>query len=149
MRGLVEHQLHRAGLHHFAQMHDQHAITDQSDHFEVGRDEEMAHLVLFPQIGEKIEYHRLHGHIERGGGFVQYQQARRRSDGTGDADACFLPTGQLMREARPQLAWQPNLPGKLGDALCNSGPIAHPKQQTQRFSDRIERRIAQVQAVGR
>jgi hypothetical protein len=80
-----------------AALHDGDTVGDLADDGEVVRDEEHGEAVRGLEAREEIEDLRLHGDVERGGGFVGDEQARAVDERHGDDDALALATRELVR----------------------------------------------------
>jgi hypothetical protein len=101
MRGVREDIADGSGFNDSSGIHYGDAVTDAADYGEVMRDEEHGKREPLPQVGEQVENLRLHGDIERRGGFVGNEQRGAVNDGHGDHDALTLASGKLMRVVSP------------------------------------------------
>ena len=89
----------RAGLDDFAFGHDADAVGDGFDDAQIMGDEQHGHAQTFLQILEQGQDLRLHGDVERGGGFIGDQQIGFIGQRHGDHDALALAARELVRKS--------------------------------------------------
>src|SRR5215472_8587137 len=104
-------------LDDLAEIHDRDAVADVLDHREVVSDKQVGKPELALQVGEQVDYLRLHRDIEGGHRLVADDQARVESQRPGDADALALAARELVREAVERLGAQADLEGQLSDSV--------------------------------
>ncbi len=97
--GCIEHRDRLALLHFFAGAHHHHAIGDLGDHAHVMGDEQQRHAQLVLEGAHQPQHLRLHGDIERRGGFVGDQQPRAAGQCHGDHHPLPHAAGELERVA--------------------------------------------------
>ena len=83
-------------LDDFAGPHHAHALGDAAHQIEVVADQQQRHAQALLQGFEQQQDLALHGHVQRGGGFVGDQQFRLAGQGHGDHHPLALAAGQLM-----------------------------------------------------
>ncbi len=66
------------------------------------------------QFLHQVDDLRLDRHVERRDGLVGHDELRAEREGTGEADALPLSTGQLVRKALQDSAWQPDAVEQFG-----------------------------------
>ena len=84
-------------LHHPAAVHHEDLVGDLGDHAEVMGDEDDRGAERLLHAADQPEHLCLHGHVERGGGFVGDEQLRVQRHRHGDHHALAHPAGELVR----------------------------------------------------
>ncbi len=79
------------------------------DHAEVVGDHQDSHAELFLKFGNKFQYLRLYGDVERGGGFVRDQQFRVAAQRHSDHHPLAHATAHLVRVIVETFFWFGNL----------------------------------------
>ena len=86
-------------LDDLAEIHHRDVGAEVTDHREVVGDEQEGDPELLLHVLQQVDHLGLDRHVERGNGLVRDQQLGLEGQGTGDADALPLTTGELARVA--------------------------------------------------
>ncbi|CAM5693360.1 hypothetical protein SVIOM342S_03321 [Streptomyces violaceorubidus] len=97
VRGAQQYVLDGSGLHDGALVHHRDPVGEVRDDAHVVGDQQDTRAGLGREPPQQVEDLGLHGHVERGGGFVGDQQRRFVGDGHGDDDPLALAAGELER----------------------------------------------------
>ncbi|MOA52883.1 hypothetical protein D3C78_1762530 [compost metagenome] len=71
-------------------LHDDDAVAERANHFQVVGDEQVAQAPLILQLAQQIDDLRLHGKIERRGRLIEQDEFRLQRHGTRNGDALAL-----------------------------------------------------------
>ena len=108
-------------LNDFPVAHDDDTIGDLFDCAKIVTDKQAGKAMPRLETGEKIEYLRADGHIERRHWLVGDQERRALCDRASDRHALALPAGEFVWIAACEVFSEPNLLKTLDDALILVG----------------------------
>src|SRR5260370_1316779 len=86
-------------LHHLTVFHDSNEVANLRGHPEVVRNKDDGETESLSQPGEKLQYLRLHGHVECGNCLVRDQNLGAESERAGKTNTLALTTGEFVRKA--------------------------------------------------
>ena len=86
-------------LHDAAMLQDGDLVRHQLDDRQIVTDEQAREPKSLLEFGQQRQNRGLHGHVERGRGFVGDQEFGVQRERPCDADALSLPAGELVRES--------------------------------------------------
>ncbi len=89
---MLEDFVRRASLDKSALVHDRQFSADLSNHLEIVRNENQTEVVAPAQPGDEIENLSLNRQVEGRGRFVEDQQSRFGSEGSGNRDTLAFST---------------------------------------------------------
>jgi hypothetical protein len=110
-------------------------------------DEDAGETLGFLEIEEQVDDLGLDGDIERRDGFVGDDQAGRKHQGTGEADALALTAGELVREPAEKVGFEPDLAEQAVD-LGRHLRGGFPRVNAQRFSEEVTNTTSRVKGTG-
>lgn len=143
MHGFGEHPVGRALLDDPTEVKHDDPVAEPAYGGEVVRDEHEAALAFRSERPDQVEHLRLHGDVERGRRFVQYDQLGVDDERTRYNHPLRLSAGELARPAvqdlRPQAGLQHSLLGPHPPLF-----LAEP-EHPQRFADGVEHRTPWAQ----
>ena len=105
-----------ADLDQGAEIHHRHPVGDVLDHRQIVADEQVGNPELRLQVLQQIDHLRPHRDVERRHRLVADDQFRAERQGSGDADALALATGELVRIPVCESRIEPDEPHDLRDA---------------------------------
>src|SRR5215207_4981780 len=97
MAGGGKQRLGRPRLDDAAEVHHRDTLRDLANHRQVVGDEQIGESPLALQVGQQVEYLRLHRNVERRDGFVAHDEAGLHRQRARDADPLALAAGELVR----------------------------------------------------
>src|SRR5450830_1462838 len=90
-------------FHHLPVLDHHQLVTQRFHHGQVMADEQIGQVVLGLQTAQQFHHLALYRAVERGGRFVEQNQARLEYQGAGNGDALALAAGELVGVAMPRL----------------------------------------------
>ena len=122
--GIAEDAVDVAELDDPAEVHHSDLVGDVLDHGEVVRHEQVREAELLLQADDEVEDLRLHRDVERRHGLVEDEHRGLEGEGTGDADALALATGELVGVAVRHLRVEPDELHQLAHPLASPAPCS-------------------------
>src|SRR5260370_2432174 len=132
-------------LHHLTVFHDSNEVANLRGHPEVVRNKDDGETESLSQPGEKLQYLRLHGHVECGNCLVRDQNLGAESERAGKTNTLALTTGEFVRKAVDGRWIEPDKRKqllRLSDGRCLRGAV-HDRtlgDQVSRLAPRVKRR---------
>ena len=96
VQGMAEDGLVAAQLHHLAQVHDGHPVTDVLHHAQIVADEEICQAQLLLQVLQQVQNLGPDGHVQGGHRLVADDQLGLCGQGPGNHDPLALAAGELV-----------------------------------------------------
>ncbi|MCY1362579.1 hypothetical protein D9M69_493030 [compost metagenome] len=93
----AEHGVDRTAFDDLAAVHDHDPVTGLNDHAKIVSHQDDRHVTLVAQLAQEVDDLRLHGDVQRSGGFIGNKQTRITGQHHGDDHPLVQTTRQLMR----------------------------------------------------
>ena len=119
MQWIIEKLVRFPFFHHIAEIHYENAVGDVLYDRQVVRDKDVGQPQLVLQLFQKVDYLRLHRHVERGHRFVTDNEFRIDGKRPCDADSLSLSARKFMRVSVVILVLQSALFHNVADVRFN------------------------------
>ena len=145
VHGVLEDGAARTQLDDLAEVHHAHTVSDSLHHGEVVADEQVRQSHLFLQIHHQVDDLRLDRDVQRGHRFIGDHQLGPQRQGSGDADALPLTSGELVRVLPHVVGRHADPSQEIGDHVIDL-TLGHGSMDLERLGDRLAHGAAGIQA---